>query len=133
MISISGKCFTDFGLPAPQRRVELSSEVVKVLNYATAVLEAQVNEMIPRLLSEQRQIYETILNPLNSGEQGFFFLDAPVGTSKTLVLLNLLPAQLRQDRDIALAVSSSGIAATLLNSGYIEHSVFILQLNLASE
>ncbi|XP_055928762.1 uncharacterized protein LOC129959891 [Argiope bruennichi] len=122
MISISGKCLTDFGLPPSQRRGELSSEVVKELNYDTAVLEAQVNEMIPRLLSEQRQIYETILNRVNSGEEGLFFLDAPEGTGKTFVL-NLLLAQLRKDRNIALAVSSSGIAATLLNSGPIEHSI----------
>ncbi|XP_055930645.1 uncharacterized protein LOC129960926 [Argiope bruennichi] len=132
IISISGKCLTDFGLTSAQRRDELSSEVVKEQNYDTVVLEAQVNEMIPRLFSEQRQIYKTILNRVNNGEEGLFFLDAPEDTGKTFVL-NLLLAQLRKDRNIALALSSSGIAATLLNSGYIEHSVFKLQLNLANE
>ncbi|XP_055927590.1 uncharacterized protein LOC129958889 [Argiope bruennichi] len=132
MISISGKCLTDFGLPPPQRRGELSSEVVKKLNYDTVVLEAKVNGMIPRLLYEQRKFYETILNRVNNGEEGLFFLDAPEGTSKTFVL-NLLPAQLRKGLNIALAVSSSDIAATLLNNGHIDHSVFKLQLNLASE
>ncbi|XP_055944423.1 ATP-dependent DNA helicase pif1-like [Argiope bruennichi] len=128
----SGKYPTDFGLPPPQRRGELSSEVVKELNYNTAVLEAQVSEMITRLLSEQRQIYETILNRVNSGEEGLLFLDAPEGKGKTFVL-NLLLAQLRKDRNIALAVSSSGIAETLLNYGHIEYSIFELPLNLASE
>lgn len=61
MISKSEKCLAKFDLPTPQRRGELSSDVVKELNYDIVVLEAQVNEMAPRLLSEQRQVYEIIL------------------------------------------------------------------------
>ena len=39
---------------------------------------------------------------------GFFFLDAPGGTGKTFVT-NLLLAEVRQKKGIALAVASSGI------------------------
>ncbi|GFY20158.1 ATP-dependent DNA helicase [Trichonephila clavipes] len=42
-------------------------------------------------------------------------------------------AKIRKDRNVALAVASSGIAATLLSGGRVAHSVFKLPLNLASE
>lgn len=61
-----------------------------------------------------------------------FFLDSPGGTGKTF-LLNLLLAKIRKAHDVALAVASSGIAATLLSGGRTAHSVFKLPLNLASE
>uniref|UniRef100_A0A0L8I2A8 ATP-dependent DNA helicase n=1 Tax=Octopus bimaculoides TaxID=37653 RepID=A0A0L8I2A8_OCTBM len=54
--------------------------------------------------------------------------DAPGGTGKTL-LINLLLAKVRQKK-IALAVASSGIAATLLTGGRTAHSTFKLPLNL---
>ncbi|XP_055944583.1 uncharacterized protein LOC129975547 [Argiope bruennichi] len=123
---------SDFGLLRLQRSGELSGEVVKELNYDTTISEAQVNEMILRLLPKQRQVYEAILNLVNSGEAGLFYLDAPGGTGKTFVLY-LLTAQLCKDRNIAMAVVSLGIAATLLNGGRTAHSVFKLSLNLANE
>ncbi|GFU10112.1 ATP-dependent DNA helicase [Trichonephila clavipes] len=42
-------------------------------------------------------------------------------------------AKIRQDRNVALAVASSGIAVTLLSGGRTAHSVFKLPVNLASE
>lgn len=122
----------DFGLPTPQRRGELSSEVVRELNYDTATLDTFVSEMAPRLLPEQRHVYNFILQRVNTGNGGLFFVDAPGGTGKTFVL-NLLLARLRKDRNIALAVASSGIAATLLTGGRTAHSTFKLPLNLANE
>lgn len=67
-----------------------------------------------------------------NGEGGLFFLDAPGGTGKTF-LLNLLLAQIRKDKGIAVAVASSGIAATLLDGGRTAHSVLKLPLNLHHE
>lgn len=58
-----------------------------------------------------------------------FFLDAPGGTGKTF-LINLLLAKVRSDGGIALAVASSGIAATLLKGGKTAHTAFKLPLNL---
>uniref|UniRef100_A0A8D8QT90 ATP-dependent DNA helicase n=1 Tax=Cacopsylla melanoneura TaxID=428564 RepID=A0A8D8QT90_9HEMI len=57
------------------------------------------------------------------------FLDAPGGTGKTF-LINLLLAYVRQNKQIAIAVASSGIAATLLAGGKTAHSAFKLPLNL---
>ena len=52
------------------------------------------------------------------------------GTGKTY-LMNLILASIRSNGDIALAVASSGIAATLLTGGRTAHSTFRLPLNLA--
>lgn len=58
------------------------------------------------------------------------FLDAPGGTGKTFVI-KLLLAFVRQKGEIALAVASSGIAATLIPGGRTAHSALKLPLNLA--
>lgn len=54
--------------------------------------------------------------------------NVPEGTGKIL-LISLILAEIRLHNGIALAVASSGIAATLLNRGRIAHSEFKLTLN----
>jgi len=66
---------------------------------------------------------------VNCAQGKLYFLDAPGGTGKTF-LLNLLLAKIRSNSDIALAVASSGIAATLLDGGKTAHSTFKLPLDL---
>ncbi|GFQ83524.1 ATP-dependent DNA helicase [Trichonephila clavata] len=57
-------------------------------------------------------------------------LDAPGGTGKTF-LLNLLLVFVGKEKDMAVVVASSGIAATLLAGGRTVHSAFKLPLDLA--
>ncbi|GFV57130.1 ATP-dependent DNA helicase [Trichonephila clavipes] len=121
IIRISGK-----------RRGELSTNFIKELSYNIALLDTQVSETEPCLLPEQKDIYNKILQRVELGEGGLFFLDAPGGTGKTF-LFNLILAKIRKDCNVALAVASSGIAETLLSGGRRAHSVFKLPLNLASE
>ncbi|GFU79861.1 ATP-dependent DNA helicase [Trichonephila clavipes] len=132
IIRISGKKLSDFGMPTPQRRGELSTDLIKELSYNIALLDTQVSETKPCLLPEQKDFYNKILQRVELGEGGLFFLDAPGSTGKTF-LLNLLLSKIRKDRNVALAVASSEIAATLLSGGWTAHSVFKLPLNLASE
>jgi type II secretory pathway predicted ATPase ExeA len=54
---------------------------------------------------------------------GLFFLDGPGGTGKTFVQ-NTCLAELRSRNLIALAVATTGIAATLLSGGTTAHSRF---------
>ncbi|GFV90791.1 ATP-dependent DNA helicase [Trichonephila clavipes] len=61
--------------------------------------------------------------------RGTFFLDAPGGTGKTF-LIRLILATVRSKNDIALALASSGIAATLLPGGRTAHSALKLPLNI---
>ncbi|GFY20440.1 ATP-dependent DNA helicase [Trichonephila clavipes] len=120
IIRISGKKLSDFGMPTPQRRGELSTDLIKELSYNTALLDTQVSETEPRLLPEQKYIYNKILQPVELVEGGLFFLDAPGGTCKTF-LLNLLQAKIRKGRKVALAVTSSRISAKLLSGGRTVH------------
>ncbi|GFT31438.1 ATP-dependent DNA helicase [Trichonephila clavipes] len=52
IIRISGKKLSNFGMPTPQRRGELSTDLIKEL----ALLDTQVSETEPRLLPEQKDI-----------------------------------------------------------------------------
>ncbi|XP_075444603.1 uncharacterized protein LOC142488115 [Ascaphus truei] len=54
------------------------------------------------------------------------------GTGKTF-LINLLLAEIRMEKNIALAIASSGIAATLMDGGRTVHSALKLPLNIANE
>ncbi|GBN53070.1 hypothetical protein AVEN_191478-1 [Araneus ventricosus] len=58
-----------------------------------------------------------------------FFLDGPAGTGKTFVYSTLLHA-VRGKGDQAIAVASTGIAATLLSGGRTAHSLFKIPLTL---
>ncbi|GFW51495.1 ATP-dependent DNA helicase [Trichonephila clavipes] len=60
---------------------------------------------------------------------GLFFIDAPGGTGKTFLLSQIL-ATIRSQNNSALAIASSGIAATLLDGGRTTHSALKLPLNL---
>ncbi|XP_060801784.1 uncharacterized protein LOC132902069 [Amyelois transitella] len=132
LINITGKNLSDFGMSRPQRIGEVSNELIRELDYDTDSLMQQITDALPLLNPEQKLVFDTVTNKLASGDGGLFFLDAPGGTGKTF-LLNLLLAQIRKDKGIAVAVASSGIAATLLSGGRTAHSVLKLPLNLAQE
>lgn len=85
-----------------------------------------------RLNPDQKNVYNLILSSVNSNDGKMFFLDAPGGTGKTF-LINLLLAKVRSEGKIALAVASSGIAATLLEGGRTAHSTFKLPLKVYSD
>lgn len=69
------------------------------------------------------------MSAVRDEQGGVFFLDAPGGTGKTFVI-SLLLAAIRSDNKIAIALASSGIAATLLHGGRTAHSALKLPLNM---
>ena len=102
---------------------------MKYINYDTYILGQFINEYESRLVGDQRDVYHNILNSIESDKRVTFFIDAPGGTSET-ILINLLLAKVRQKKNIALVVALSGIALTLLDGGRTAHSVFCLPLDL---
>lgn len=58
-----------------------------------------------------------------------FFIDGPAGTGKTF-LYSVILAMVRADRNIAVAVASSGIAALLLEGGRTAHSRFKIPISV---
>ncbi|XP_026475834.1 uncharacterized protein LOC113381056 [Ctenocephalides felis] len=77
------------------------------------------------LTEEQKLIYDRVMLTVAVEQGGFFFLDAPGGT----FVISLILAKVRLQK-IALAVASSGIAATLLEGGQTAHSTFKLSLDI---
>lgn len=69
------------------------------------------------------------MQAISNNTGGLYFLDAPGGTGKTFVI-SLILATIRSEQKIALALASSGIAATLLEGGRTAHSALKLPLNV---
>ena len=82
--------------------------------------------------SDQREAIESILNSVDNNLGHLFFLDGPGGTGKTFVE-RLCLAKVRSDGKIALAVASSGVAATLLPGGRTAHSRFSISVPKLNE
>ncbi|XP_067950263.1 ATP-dependent DNA helicase PIF2-like [Watersipora subatra] len=105
-------------------------EILRETAYDREELRRHVEINEPLLLEEQRAAYNTVLEKIEQNSGGIVFFHAPGGTGKTFVT-NLILAKVRESGKIALAVASSGIAATLLPGGRIAHSALKLPLNLA--
>jgi len=83
------------------------------------------------LTTSQKILFNEIDNIIDNNEGGLFFIDARGGTGKTFVLNTLLPVQRTKklnQKTVCLAVSTSGIAATLLSLGRTFHSRFNVPL-----
>ena len=131
-----GKPLRDYHLPSPDRSSEqdddtLPREIAAEYSYNTAELQERLKANEASLTQDQRHIYEELLAYVTRGpDDKIIFLDAPGETGKTY-LLNLFLDKIRSQGDIALAVASSGIAATLLTGGKTAHSVFKLPLDIS--
>ena len=133
LINLGGQNIEQYGLPKPNRNqeVHIAQEIMRELSYDIESLENHVEDNEPRLTTDQKLAYDLVMQSINKKEGGMFFIDAPGGTGKTFLICMFL-AQVRRKRDIALAVASSGIAATLLPGGRTAHSTFKLPFDLTS-
>lgn len=131
VLALGGQGLPQYGLPQPTRSggVLGNRDYLRETSYDTNALAQMLSNNEGSLTDEQLAVYRQVLSSVDSGAGQVFFLDAPGGTGKTF-LINLLLAKVRSDRGIALAVASSGIAATLLEGGKTAHAAFKLPLNL---
>ena len=89
-------------------------------------------KMCQKLLSDQQVAYTTVIEQVTHKRGELYFLEAPGGTGKTFVTYLLL-VKVRQKKEIALVVASSGIAATLLPGGRTAaQAIFKLPMNLTT-
>ena len=102
--------------------------VLDARSYCRTTLLETLDKDIPKMTSEQKNIYEQILSAVNKGDGGMFFVNGFGGTGKTF-LWKLLSAAIRSRGDIVLNVASSGIASLLLQGGRTAHSRFGIPLN----
>ena len=69
------------------------------------------------------------MSAVDSDHGGLFFVDGPGGTRKTYLYRALL-ATLRSQKKIAMATTTSGVAASIMPSGRTAHSSFKIPLTL---
>ena len=75
----------------------------------------------------QRAESEVISQKIDENQGGFYNLDAPGGTGKTL-LNNVILLYMRKDNHVAIAIDALGIAGTLLKLGTTSHSWFAFNI-----
>lgn len=128
---IANKALPQLGLPAPNRPMHdaFNQDMQRERQYDINELNTFINLNLPKLNREQTHAYDTIMEAVRNHSGGMYFLDAPGGTGKTF-LISLLLATIRSQSNIALALASSGIAATLLDGGRTAHSALKLPLNM---
>ncbi|CAI9271412.1 unnamed protein product [Lactuca saligna] len=90
------------------------------------------DDLIPilKLNTEQKNVFNIIIEKVNSNEGRAFFIDRPGGIGKTFLYRALL-AKIRLEGNIALATATSSIVASLLPAGRIAHSRLKIPLDLA--
>ena len=128
---LGGRPLNEYELPAVRRDQDtaVATLLTEEMNYDIRELTDRVNEAVPNLTGEQSEVYHEVLESVESNRGKMFFLDAPGGTGKTH-LMNLILAMIRSGNNIAIAVASTGIGATLLDGGRTAHAVFKLPLHL---
>jgi ATP-dependent DNA helicase PIF1 len=118
-------------MPAPNRSVNnlFDRDLRCETQFDVEELSKFVETNLPKLVPGQRIVYEKIMQAITNQSGGLYFIDAPGGTGKTF-LNALILATIRSRNNIALAIASSGIAATLLDGGRTAHSALKLPLNM---
>ncbi|GKE20618.1 DNA helicase [Tanacetum coccineum] len=101
-------------------------------SYNRIELSKEIALLVPKLNTEQRNIYETVLGAVIANRQEMIFVYGHGGTEKTFLWKTLINT-MRSQGKIVLAVASSGIASLLLPAGRTAHSRFKLPLDLTEE
>ena len=130
-LAIVNKGLVQLGMCAPNRPANdaFDRDLQRETHFNVHDLDTIVETNLPKLLPEQRIVYDTIMQTIANQRGGLYFIDAPGGTGKTF-LISLILATIRSRNEIALALASSGIAATLLDGGRTAHSALKLPLNM---
>uniref|UniRef100_A0A8D8T3L0 ATP-dependent DNA helicase n=1 Tax=Cacopsylla melanoneura TaxID=428564 RepID=A0A8D8T3L0_9HEMI len=130
-LMMSNKRLNQLGMTPPNRPMHdaFNQELLRETQYDHNAMRETIEKDLPLLNQQQKYAYDKLMKVVNDGSGGIYFLDAPGGTGKTF-LITLILATIRSQNGIALALASSGIAATLLEGGRTAHSALKLPLNM---
>ncbi|XP_027095918.1 uncharacterized protein [Coffea arabica] len=131
MVKQMGKSFADYHLAAHTSADVHSDQLTKEIECERSIEVLAEDLLMPfRLNVEQRHAYDLILQLVFSHVGQSFFIDGPGGTGKTFLYRSLL-ATLRSQGHIAIAVATSGVAASILPGGRTAHSRFNIPLDFS--
>ncbi|KAH7679123.1 DNA helicase protein [Dioscorea alata] len=120
----------DLPLPQSVNMSNISNHLFQEeMSYNINQLQKDHLSMLGKLNQEQLIIYAKILETVNTGEGGMFFVYGHGGTEKTF-LWNTIISKIRSEGKIVLVVASSGIASLLLPGGRTTHSRFKILVNI---
>jgi hypothetical protein len=118
-----GKTPEDYGLPQPNLYGnEIAAEFLRWSSQTLQLLSA-AQHALTVFTTEQRAIFESVWNALESNHPLCIFVDGKAGRGKTF-LVNALCSQVRGHGGIVLATATSGFAAQLYPGGRTTHSTF---------
>ncbi|GJZ25702.1 exostosin family protein [Tanacetum coccineum] len=92
-------------------------------------LQTEYERLYASLTTEQKGVYDTIMNYVETVTGGVYFVYGYGGTGKTF-LWKTLAAGIRRRGDILLNVASRGIASLLMSGGRTAHSRFHIPINV---
>ncbi|GJT53735.1 DNA helicase [Tanacetum coccineum] len=107
-------------------------ELMEEKSYNRVELAKEVAVLVPKLNTEQRNIYDMVLGAGTANQQEMIFVYGHGGTGKTFLWKTLINT-MRSQGKIVLAVASLGIASLLLSVGRTAHSRFKIPLDLTDE
>ena len=125
-----GKISIDYNLPFMDLSDLETNTIGKREIFYELVIDISVEDLhAPTTLNlEQSIAYSTILNRINYGTSGVFFVDGPCGIRKTYLYLALL-ATTKSRGMIAIATTTSGVAYSIMPGGRTSHSRFKIPIN----
>lgn len=133
VLTMGGNSLVSYGLPESPSNSDSeqrgSREYTAETSYNSRDLTKILRECLPKLTEEQQSVFHRVCDSTTNNLGEMFFLDAPGGTGKTF-LTKVILAKIRNQGKIALAVASSGIAATLLPGGKTAHAMFKIPIQL---
>ncbi len=122
-----GKTLEDFELPIPTQLATPGDAAISEerARYNVTRQAQQLAWDAPLLNQHQRSIYDNVIDAVHDPRlvDKAFFVDG-LGRANKTFLYGCLLSRVRSTSDIALSMTSSGIAALLLEGGYTAHSRF---------
>lgn len=124
-----GKDIVDFALPCIDDEFDpTGGDAREVIEESTVEFDVNDTKLASSLNLEQRVAYDEILVAVDRSDGGVFFVDGPGGTGKTFLYRALL-AKVRSKGNIAIAIATSGVAASIMPGGRTAHSRFKIPLS----
>ncbi|KAK1603462.1 hypothetical protein QYE76_037774 [Lolium multiflorum] len=131
MFARNGSSLASFNIssrPVPADGGPYNRLIAEETYYDLQELTVQGEAMRQNLNADQSLIFSQIMYSIDADTPKVYFVSGHGGTGKTF-LWNCIVTVLRSERQIVLAVASSGVASLLLPNGRTGHSRFRIPLN----
>nr|GEW86139.1 ATP-dependent DNA helicase PIF1-like [Tanacetum cinerariifolium] len=119
-------------MPYPDERYisEIGNRLIyDELDYYPAELQSEYERLNVSLNTKQKSVYDTIMNSVETGQGGVYFVYGYGCTRKTF-LWKTLATSIRRKGDILLNAASNGIASLLMSGGRTARSRFHISIHI---